>query len=358
MSESLPPISVPPRILWADGLPSPSVTPDPTPSDIETSVPDARPPLSPDGITVSLGGDVLIWSYVAKAYQDNGVTALVDAPLAAAFRSADLRMVNLEMSFSTRGTPMPGKTYTFRGKPDHLAFLTEWLDVNLVSLANNHTLDYGQDAFLDTLKLLQDRDIGAVGAGEDLDGATAAWKAEVQGRSISFLAASWVLPAVSWHAAPDHPGILSAYDPAALLDAVKRESATSDFVIVYLHWGKERVTKPSQAQRNLAYQLIDAGADAVIGSHPHVLQGFEIYNGKPIAYSLGNFIFTTSQPATMMVKLHLTDETVWLEAFPCLLNTPLTTLVTDETKRLSALRALEALSFDVVIDSDGVVSAG
>lgn len=310
----------------------------------------------PPSITVMFGGDVLIWSGVARTLEKSGNDAVINPALARKFRNADIAMVNLEMAISTRGEPMEEKQFTFRGKPENLSLLKH-MGVDAVSIANNHALDYGREAFLDTLQHLTENDIVPVGGGKNLDEASAFHTYEVRGRKVGVLSASRVVPDVSWYAREKTPGILTTYDPAKLNAAITEAKETCDFVVVYIHWGVEGGIMPEAYQQKLAYGYIDAGADAVIGSHPHVLQGFEIYNGKPIAYSLGNFIFTASQPDTCAVRLNLTDEEVWFEVLPCHITSPYVTLTEDKEQIEKQLRALEKISYNVQIDDNGRVRA-
>lgn len=335
--------------LTTPSVPAGSVDPDVPPDTIETSS-------KPTHITVMLGGDVLIWGGVARALDKDGTDAVISPALAKRFSDADIAMVNLEMAVGTRGVPMEEKQFTFRGKPEHLSLLKH-MGIDVVSVANNHTLDYGREAFLDTLQHLNDNGIAPVGGGNNLDEASEFCTVDVQGRKVGILAASRVVPAVDWHAGMKTPGLLTTYDPSKLNAAIAKAKETCDFVLVYVHWGVEGETIPEEYQRKLAYGYIDAGADAVFGSHPHVLQGFEIYNGKPIAYSLGNFIFTSSRPDTCAVRLNLTDDEVWLDVLPCRITSPYVTLIEDETQISKQLRALERISYQVKIDADGRVRA-
>ncbi|MCL1819880.1 MAG: CapA family protein [Oscillospiraceae bacterium] len=318
------------------------------------SAPITEPVNSSPHITVMLGGDTLIIGGVKNALVREGYDAVISSALAKKFREADIAMLNLEMAVSDRGEPMEDKEYTFRASPTHLDLL-EHMGVNAVSVANNHTMDYGETAFLDTLKHLSNAGIAAVGGGKNLEEASAFHVFEVQERKVGILAASRVVPSVSWYARNNKPGMLTTYDPALLNSAIGEAKEVCDFVIVYVHWGVERNTEPEPYQRQLARGYIDAGADAVIGTHPHVPQGFEIYKDKPIAYSLGNFIFTSSHPDTLAVRLNLTDDEIWMEVLPCRIVSPYVSLTEEQDKIASALKKLENISFDVVIDKDGRV---
>lgn len=145
-----------------------------------------------------------------------------------------------------------------------------------MTLANNHAMDYGTDALLDTCDTLDKVGIRRVGAGKNLDEAKAPVILEAQGKKIGFLGASRVIPVASWNATSTKPGMLTTYDPKILVDEIKKLREQCDYLVVYVHWGIERSERPEDYQRSLGKQYIDAGADVVIGSHPHVLQGWNI----------------------------------------------------------------------------------
>ena len=111
--------------------------------------------------------------------------------------------------------------------------------------------------------------------------------------------------------------MFSTYDPARAVEAIKAARDQCDYLVVYVHWGVERETEPKDYQRAMGRQYIDAGADLVIGSHPHVLQPVEYYNGKPIVYSLGNFVFGSSIPSTILFKVVLDGEEIQVTEIPC-----------------------------------------
>ena len=192
---------------------------------------------------------------------------------------ADIYMANQEFPFSDRGTPAPDKQFTFRVPPERVSMMHE-LGIDIVTIANNHTLDYGTDALVDTCTTLENAGIPYVGAGANMDRAKQLETIEVRGRTIGFLAASRVYPDTSWVANSKKPGMVSGYDPSILLKEIEAAGEYCDYLVVYMHWGIERDEKPQEYQRTLGRQLIDAGADLVIGSHPHVLQGIEYYQGK------------------------------------------------------------------------------
>ncbi len=209
-------------------------------------------------------------------------------PFAALLADADYRIGNLECPIATVGKPMDSKIYNFRADPRVLAVLKGRFDALAVS--NNHSGDYGQAAFLETLDHLKSIGITSFGGGRNLTEAHAPLWIEKHGLRIAVLGYNEFKPR-SFEAGPNWPGIAWSEDSHVLADIRAARTAGADVVIPYMHWGWEREPEPTERQRRLARLMIDAGADAIVGGHPHVTQGTEIYRGKPIIYSLGNFVF-------------------------------------------------------------------
>ncbi|HEX9109451.1 MAG TPA: CapA family protein, partial [Longimicrobiales bacterium] len=167
--------------------------------------------------------------------------------------------------------------------------------ISVLSLANNHALDFGQDAMLETIRRARAGGVRTVGAGRNADEAYEPEIVELRGMRIGFLSFSRVLPDRSWAAADDWPGVASGYSPKRVLTAIDSLSGWVDAVVVLMHWGNEAQDTPLTADRDLAEQMVRHGATAVVGHHPHVVQGLEWTHGSFIAYSLGNFLFPGSR---------------------------------------------------------------
>lgn len=211
------------------------------------------------------------------------------APFAKLLNAADIRVGNLECVVATRGTAEPEKPYTFRAHPRVLKVLKNHFDV--LGLANNHSGDFGPDAFGEMLELLDRQGIAYFGGGANLARAHAPALIERKGLRIALLGYDEFFPR-SFEADYDKPGIAWSEDEQVQLDiANARTKYHADLVITFMHWGWEHEPLASARQRQLARLMIDAGADAVVGGHPHVTQDMELYHGKPIVYSLGNFVF-------------------------------------------------------------------
>jgi poly-gamma-glutamate capsule biosynthesis protein CapA/YwtB (metallophosphatase superfamily) len=268
-------------------------------------------------ITMVFTGDIYLSNYVTSAYDKEGIDGIVSKEVLDELSNADVTMVNQEFAFSNRGTAAPDKQFTFRLSPAYISTFLE-MGIDIATLANNHTLDFGRDALLDSITTLRENNIAYVGAGEDITRARETKYMDVKGKNIAFLAASRVIPVTDWNATSSNPGLFTTYDPTALIEEIKIAKVKSDFIVVYVHWGLERKSHPEEYQRKLAQQYINAGADIVVGSHPHVLQGVEYYNGKPIIYSLGNFIFNNNIEQTAILKVVLTeDNEVKVYLLPC-----------------------------------------
>jgi poly-gamma-glutamate synthesis protein (capsule biosynthesis protein) len=197
----------------------------------------------------------------------------------------------LETPASFIGTPYPGKhpNITFRAQPGSL-FSLKHAGFNMISLANNHMTDHGATALEETLDALKLLDLHYVGAGNNREQAYAPAIIEKKGWKVAFLA--YADPIWSVVEAGTDPGVAHLREDEILGALNKlREDRSADIIIVSLHWGEEYSHRPFPAQRSLAKRIIEAGADAIIGHHPHVMQGVEWHQGKPILYSLGNFAF-------------------------------------------------------------------
>ena len=236
-------------------------------------------------VILRFAGDCLLAGYYEDAVGTNAGLAFQDFDL---LKTADVAMVNLECPVTTRGKKIP-KPYNFRMNPRFLAALNG-AGIDIVNIANNHIYDFGPEGLFDTISYLDSVGIRHVGAGRNRAEAHCPVVLNLNGIKVGFLgyygggeapAASDLRPGV----ARRDIGLITS-DIASL-----RYKDSVDYIVVNLHWGTEKETYPDGSQRDLAHRIIDSGADAVIGHHPHVLQGIELYKSGVIAYSLGNFIF-------------------------------------------------------------------
>lgn len=258
-------------------------------------------------------GDVYISRHVEANYDREGIDSVLSQGLQAEMQQADLCMVNEEFPFGTVGTPMEDKQYTFQVNPFYVS-LFEDMGVDIVSLANNHVLDYGTDCLRETFVTLERTGIAYAGAGDTREEASALKTYDFNGETFGILAASRVIPVPEWNIENRQPGVFTTYDETALVESIKKAKESCDYVIVYVHWGVEHTTELTDHQTYLAHAYVDAGADLVLGSHSHCLQGIENYNGSLIFYSLGNYVFNQNIEKTMLVKLesHKGEKQIFL----------------------------------------------
>jgi len=259
-----------------------------------TPVPAAAPveppaPSLPATLTVAAVGDMHFDRRVKELIGREGGLAPLKY-VADRLAAADVAVGNLESPLSNGGTPWPDKDVRFRGDPRGIESLVA-SDFTFLSLANNHILDYGTEALMDTVSALDLAGIGYAGAGIDR---AAAWKPAVEtygDTTVAFLSFSHILPA-GFVAGEDRAGLAPGRtDMGAVTEAISAAKAEHDYVLVSFHWGVEYVDDANADQVRDARAAIDAGADMVLSHHPHVIQGVELYNGGLIAYSLGDFVF-------------------------------------------------------------------
>lgn len=305
-------------------------------------------------VTILFAGDVLFANAFKAGYDANGIAGVIDEALLKELQDADIFMANNEFPFSEQGEPMEGKQYTFRCEPSYVTALQE-MGVDVVSLANNHVLDYGKEALRDTFQILDEADILYGGAGESVERAEAVQVIEINGRKFGFLAVSRVVPTGDWKVENSAPGVFSCYDDTRLVELVRESSEKCDFLVVYPHWGVEHQSYPEDYQTKIAEHCLAAGADMVIGSHTHCLQGVEYIEDKPVFYSLGNFVFGQTIDRSAILKVTITAEgDVNYQYLPVYATGGVTYLATDE-KAEQIFAYLNQISMDAVIAQDGIV---
>jgi poly-gamma-glutamate synthesis protein (capsule biosynthesis protein) len=251
----------------------------------------AEPPAGP--VTFAFGGDVHFEGVIRGRLDAD--PASVFAGVAPVLSQADIAMVNLETAITDRGTPAP-KEFTFRAPATAFTAL-EAGGVDVVSMANNHGMDYGLEGLQDSLAAEQATGFPVIGIGNNRTEALEPYTTTVNGQRIAIIAATDVLDGnliASWTATDSQPGLASAKERESLVGAVQAARPEADTLVVFLHWGTEGQTCPNDTQPGLAQALIDAGADIVVGSHAHRLIGGGRHGEALVAYGLGNFVFYTS----------------------------------------------------------------
>lgn len=223
--------------------------------------------------------------------QSSNATAAL-APVRKQFEAADLAMVNFETAITERGTPLV-KDYTFRAPASSLGILRD-AGVDVVTVANNHGVDFGPVGLQDTLAAKDSGTLAMVGVGRNAAEAYAPWITTIKGQRIAVIGATQVIDTEyisSWTATDSQAGLASAKEEERLLAAVRDARTKADTVVVYLHWGTSNQTCPNTQQQALAPRLVDAGADVIVGGHAHRVVGGGRLGNAVVHYGLGNFVF-------------------------------------------------------------------
>lgn len=316
----------------------------------------------PGRVTLTFGGDICFHDPFANmgalAQRGGSMESCISADLLTEMRQSDICMVNNEFPYSDRGTPLPEKTFTFRSRPENVKLLHE-MGVDIVSLANNHAYDHGEVALLDTLQVLDDAGVKYVGAGRDLSEASEAACFEVNGVKIAILSATQIerLDTPDTKGATENSaGVLRCFSEVELshfLSLVEKTKGNCDVLIVYMHWGTENTDVLDWAQPYQADLISKAGADLIVGAHPHCLQGLDSVNGVPVIYSLGNYWFNSKTLDTALLKVAVEKEgVVSVQILPARQQECSTAMLYDVEKQ-RVIDYLQSLSPNVSLDADG-----
>jgi poly-gamma-glutamate capsule biosynthesis protein CapA/YwtB (metallophosphatase superfamily) len=257
-------------------------------------------------VVFAFGGDIHFEGVLSSKLASSPADVL--APIRPTLDSADLAVANLETAV-TNGGAAAAKEFVFRTPATAFAALRGG-SIDVVSMANNHGMDYGEAGLRDSLAAAKRYRFPVIGIGLDGKRAYAPYRRTIRGQRISVIAATQVLDdhlISSWTAGPGKPGLASAKDVPRLVQEVRRARATSDTVVVYLHWGVELEGCPTSDQRTLARRLVAAGADIVVGGHAHRLLGAGRMGKALVDYGLGNFVwYGTSELSTQTGVLFVT----------------------------------------------------
>ena len=258
-----------------------------------TEADDGRDPVLGDGkpVTIAFAGDMNFEGATASrlAADPNSVFG----PVSGILSDADLTIANLETAVTKGGGTPVGKQFTFSTGPEALTAIAA-AGIDVVSMANNHGMDYGEAGFAESLQVRDETDLPIIGMGANENEAYAPHIAEVNGQRIGVISATQVLDGSfidSWTATSDHAGLASAKRVDKMVETVEATRPKVDTLIVFLHWGTETETCPNEAQTTLTPQLIDAGADIVVGGHQHRVLSAGYSGAAFVGYGLGNFLF-------------------------------------------------------------------
>lgn len=287
---------------------------------------------------------------ISSAFDENTLTTM---------READIFMVNNEFTYTDRGTPQAGKTYTFRADPSYVRVLFD-MGVDVVSLANNHTYDFGEVSMTDTLDTLEEVEMPYVGAGYNITEAIKPTYFIANDMRIAIVSATQIERTDNPDtrgATEDHPGTFRCWYNDRVCDVIKEAAECSDYVVAYIHWGTELETQPDWAQLELAPKLANAGADLIIGDHPHILQKIDYIGDVPIIYSLGNYWFNSKTLDTGMLEVSVSNDgqTNSVRFIPAIQNNCTTSVVYGDDKT-RIINYMQSLSPKVNIDMDGYVT--
>lgn len=312
-----------------------------------------------NSIQIDLIGDINLandWYTMEEAKTKNkGIEDCIAENVRTELEAADITVANNEFCYADEGTPLAGKTYTFRADTENVALL-DTFSVDLVSVANNHVFDYGEEGLLTTLETLDGAEIPYIGAGKNIDEASAVKYYVVKGRKIAFVSATEIEKFAKYtkEATVNSPGVLKTIDTTLFCNAISEAKDNADYVIAYVHWGIEGENDFGTEQRKLATAYVNAGADAVIGGHPHRLQGAEFINGVPVAYSLGNFWFSTGTIYTTIAQIRIDEGgELSLAMLPCIQKDVTTSMLTDENDIKAFYEYVADVSYGVGIDDSG-----
>jgi len=247
----------------------------------------AQAPAAPGRFTIIAVGDVMLGGHAESLIRKNGL----DYPFSKVkpgIESHAIAFGNLEAPISARGKEKPWKRFSLRVRPSEGRAIAR-SGIDAVTLANNHMMDFGAAALSDTVKHLDEWGIVHAGAGTDIGQARAPARFDVEGTEVDILAYCAWSPS-PMHAGEDRPGV-APLEREVILEDVRAHAGRGAVVIVSLHWGVQHTDRAAAGQVELAREIVEAGASAVIGHHPHRPQEIEVHAGRPIAYSLGNFVF-------------------------------------------------------------------
>ena len=288
----------------------PSVAPGATPSSSPTT---ATTPAEPKGTLVIHGtGDVSLDPSYIPALGANGY-GWAWRGLDGLFRRDDLTVINLECPATDISAPVP-KQFSFRCDPAALPVARRY-GVDVANQSNNHAYDQGPEGLVDSLRQIRAAGLKPVGAGVDQRSALRAAVFDVKGWTIAVVGIDEVLDPLNEVAGTNTPGTAAGHDFSLALRAVRQAKAQADLVVVMIHWGVELDTQPRDYQVREAHQMISAGADVIFGGHSHRLQQMETYHGRPIFYSLGNFVWPrfSAEGSTTAVAEVVVRPDGWME---------------------------------------------
>lgn len=268
-------------------------------------------------LDVLFTGDVMLGRDVDRVIRHSGADALFTPSIDSLFATADAVVANLECPATDIESPL-NKRFVFRARPDVLPVLRRH-GVTHLNLANNHSIDQGRRGLTDTYRNILYAGMTPLGYGENAAEAARPQLIASSPRPV-YMLSSLLVMSENYVSMASRPGVCES-SVGVLCDTIAalRRRCPTACIIVSLHWGTEHTLHPTLLQRADAHRLIDAGADAVIGHHSHTAQDVEVYRGRPIFYSLGNFIFDLDRPLNrraVVARLTITSDSLCFAAIP------------------------------------------
>ena len=315
---------------------------------------------SEDVVTIDLTGDINLaddWHTMkAASKRTNGIYDCISEEVVKELQAADISVINNEFVFSDGGEVQANKAYTFRAKTANISLLNAF-GADLANLANNHTYDYKASGLMDTIATLNNYGIATMGAGANLSEAKVIQYYVANGKKLAFVSATEIEKYYKFtkEATETEAGVLKTLNPTIYNQVIAEAKKNSDYVIASVHWGIEGTYSYNSSQYRLAKGFVDAGADAVIGGHPHRVQGIEYIDGVPVCFSLGNFWFSTGTLYTTIAQIQIDDAgKLNLRMIPCKQQDMTTTMLSGE-EAVAFYKFMADISKNVVIDKDGFI---
>nr|WP_232713310.1 CapA family protein [Bacillus xiapuensis] len=328
----------------------------PSASQKEQSEPAASTPKKADlGIDIVFAGDTMFdWGLepiLQKKGYDYPFTHVKDK-----VKQADYSFINAETVFTENPDfKDPDQLFWINSDVKGLQAI-ENAGFQMINIGNNHTMDYMQPGLLDTLKNIKQTDMEYIGAGANKTEAYQSKEVNIKGKTFRFFSFVRFFPKFEWVATEDKPGVPNGYDLDLVKQTIQEQKGDADYVIVYFHWGKEKRNTPVEYQKEYVKELKELGVDLIVGSHPHWLQGFEYYEGMPVAYSLGNFLFPPyvkgRTAETGLLTATFKGDKVQLSFDPYMIDNGII-VPAKGNQRKQLLDYLESISFGVTIDEEG-----
>lgn len=317
--------------------------------------------ISEEEVVLAFAGDVSFAEGYANMgaleQRGNDILSCFDEFVLKEMQDADIFMVNNEFPYTDRGTPTEGKTYTFRSKPENVKYLYD-MGVDIVSIANNHVYDYGEVSLLDTLATLEGAAMPYVGAGRNKEAAIKPVYFVANDIKIAYVSATQIEQGDypdTVGAGENTAGVFRCWNDDSIYDVIREAKENSDFVVAYIHWGTELSETLHWAQPDQAKKLVEAGADLIVGDHPHCLQEIAYIDGVPVIYSMGNFWFNSKTQDTGILKAVINEEGLKSLQFVPAIQSGCKTTIAPDGERQRILNYIQSLSAGIQIDSEGYI---